>query len=104
MKTDDRLLFPSGDLATYENLLRLLKMIESGGGNASPDKHLVLFSAGDSIMTAQAVADGETITPPSVPNVKGWEKDGEPFDITTPITDNTVLTAVWDEDEPDPAS
>ena len=102
MKTDDRLIFPSGDLATYENLLRLLKMIESGGGNTSPDKHLVLFEAEDGgVMMAQAVADGEQADEPSVQGVQ-WMKDGTPFDFSTPITENTVLLGMFDDD-PAPA-
>ena len=103
MKTDDRLLFPSGDLATYENLLRLLSMIESGGVPASPDKHLVLFETEDGVMTAQAVADGETATDPEMAGVEEWQKDGETFDFETPITENTVLVAVVEQGGNDPA-
>ena len=104
MKTDDRLIFPSGELSTYENLLRLLGMVDSGSARLEelknlPDKHLVLFDSDEgSIITAQAVADGETATQPTVVGVTGWTLDGTEFDFDTPITENMVLTAVQDDE------
>lgn len=106
MKTDDRLIFPSGELATYENLLRLLSMVDSGSARLEelknlPDKHLVLFDSGEgSVITAQAVADGEKATKPTVEGVTEWTKDGDEFDFDTPITENMVLVAVA-SDAPD---
>ena len=110
MKTDSRLIFPSGDLATYENLLRVQKNIdavsEEIASAESSEIHLVVYDSGlGYLYTAQTVKHGSKVTAPDDPTATGktfskWQKGGTDFAFTTPITENTVLTAVWTESNP----
>ena len=110
MKTDSRLIFPSGDLATYENLLRVQKNIdavsEEIASAESSEIHLVVYDSGlGYLYTAQAVRHGSKATKPSDPTAEGktfskWKKGNADFAFTTAITENTVLTAVWTDSAP----
>ena len=64
--------------------------------------HMVVFdSAGGSKVKSQTVADGDRATKPDDPTwagftFEGWTtKDGEPYDFSTPVTDDLTLYATW---------
>lgn len=75
-----------------------------------PEMATVTFDAkGGSEVAAQEVVVGQTATRPTDPTMKGhsfvrWvDENGDPFEFTTPITENITLYAEWNADEPEPS-
>ncbi|MBQ2062675.1 MAG: InlB B-repeat-containing protein [Oscillospiraceae bacterium] len=69
-----------------------------------PETVTVIFdSDGGSDVPSQTVTSGETIVRPDDPTREGyrflgWSLDDAPFDFSTPIESNLILTALWEEE------
>lgn len=68
---------------------------------AAPAVHVVSFDTGKgSPVPSQNVTDGDKATEPDMPTLEGyeftgWLLDGQPYDFSTPVTDDITLTAEW---------
>ena len=76
-----------------------------------PDKkyYIITIDIGDGVTSSQPVEEGGIPIPPTTPtregyNFLGWEINGEPYDFTTPVTEDATIVAKWEEvqTEPDP--
>lgn len=61
----------------------------------------VTFKDGESTFGTQEVVKGQKAIAPTAPTksgftFKGWQKDGSIFDFTSPINEDTTLTAKWE--------
>ena len=67
------------------------------------DKYTVTFMLDDTVEYIQdEVIKGERVAEPAIPTVKGkiflyWSLNGEAYDFSQPINNDTTLTAVWKE-------
>ena len=112
-KVNDILYQPGHILTSIQDDVTLYAMWEednpggntSGGGGGAVNYTVTFDSDGGSDVPYQKVArDGKAAKPanPTKPGYifKGWHtKDGEEFDFNSNITDNTKLTAHWEEAE-----
>ena len=87
----------TGEYVTLENIKNGGKIVPAEAAICS-----VTFETGEGAtkVAPQGINKGDRIKPTVTPVRKGyrfagWQKDGSPFDISTPILDDTTLTAIW---------
>ena len=87
----------TGEFVTLENIKKGGKIVPAQAAICS-----VTFETGEGAtkVEPQGVNKGGKIKPTVTPVRKGhrfagWQKDGSPFDISTVILDDTILTAMW---------